>query len=422
MAMDCQALNDPPRSIVLAGVDEVVIERGPERRVDRERTRLHVACPDRWMSRSHARFVRAGEQWLIEDGGSRNGTRLNTFAVTRKPVGNGDVVECGGTFFLIRRSVPPPSQSQPNGEKPAAMRTVNPALDLELSVMRKLARTPIPVLIMGESGTGKEGIASAIHTLSGRNGAFIAVNCGAIPVTLIESELFGTTRGAYSGAVDRLGMFRTADGGTLLLDEIGELPASSQAALLRVLQEREIVPLGSNRSVRVDVRVIAATNRPLEQLMAEGKFRADLYARLSAYELRMPPLRERREDLGILVADLVARHDRSGAARTISREAARALFAYDWPLNIRELEQCISAAVTIAESEIDLEHLRPPIRSAGQPQTVATTLDRDTIVATIRRQGGNMAAVARALEISRGHLYRILHRHSIRPSDLTPKD
>lgn len=422
MAMDCQALNDAPLSTALGGIDEVVIERGPERRVDLERTRVRICCPDRWMSTSHARFLRAGELWLIEDGGSRNGTRLNTFAVSRKPVGNGDTVECGGTFFVLRRSAPPPPQSQPNGKRPAAMRTVNPALDLEFSVLRKLARTPIPVLIMGESGTGKEGIAGAIHTLSSREGPFIALNCGAIPVTLIESELFGTTRGAYSGAVDRVGMFRTAEGGTLLLDEIGELPASSQAALLRVLQEKEIVPLGSNRSTRVDVRVIAATNRPLEQLMAEGKFRADLYARLSAYELRMPPLRERREDLGILVAGLIARHDRSGAARTISREAARALFAYDWPLNIRELEQCISAAVTIAESEIDLEHLRPPIRSAGQPPTVATTLDRDTIIATIRRHRGNMTNVARALEISRAHLYRILNRHSIRPGDLTPRD
>src|SRR5262249_13041520 len=145
----------------------------------------------------------------------------------------------------------------------------------------------------------------------------------------------GTKRGAFSGAVDRVGLFRAADQGTIFLDEIGELPAASQAALLRVLQEKEIVPLGSSKTVTIDVRVIAATNQPLGDLMMEGKFRRDLYARLCCYELRLPALRNRRGDLGLLFATLLSRHDPSGGAgRTLSREAARALFAYDWPLNI----------------------------------------------------------------------------------------
>jgi transcriptional regulator with PAS, ATPase and Fis domain len=373
------------------------------------------------MSQPHARFVREGETWIVEDGGSRNGTRLNAAHVSRKSLNDGDTIECGGTFFVLRHASPF-DDGEPLKGRPEALRTVSPAFGRDLSLLCKMARTLTPVLVLGETGTGKEGIAAAIHELSRRRGRFVALNCGAIPPTLIESELFGTRRGAFSGALNRKGLFLAANRGTLFLDEVGELPASSQAALLRVLQEREIVPLGSDESILLDVRVIAATNKPLAQLVASGAFRHDLYARLKCYEVYLPPLRERREDMGLLVATLVKRHDPSGAQRTLSREAARALFAYQWPLNIRELEQCISAALALAEREIGIAHIRQSIREVALRLPAAGSLDRDTIVATIRLHNGNMTAVARALAMSRTHLYRLLERYAITRADTdTPK-
>src|SRR6266852_6634237 len=177
--------------------------------------------------------------------------------------------------------------------------------------MRKLeavAASTVSVVLQGESGTGKEVAATAMHRLSGRVGPFLPVNCGGLPETLIESELFGSRKGAFSGAdKDRPGLFRSADGGTLFLDEIGELPASAQSALLRVLQDGEILPIGATQPIRVDVRFLAATNRNLDAQVARGLFRADLLARISGFAVWLPPLRERREDMGILIAALLNR-------------------------------------------------------------------------------------------------------------------
>ncbi len=421
LAMDCQAPHEPPLPIALQGAAEVTIDRGGERRVVAEGTRVRVVCPDRWMSHRHARLVRTDDGWSLLDCDSKNGTRLNGAPIQEQPVGDGDAIECGGSFFVLRNAEPPPSRD-PLASRPETLRTVCPALDRELSILRKVAQANVPVLVLGESGTGKEGVAQAIHALSGRDGPYFAVNCGAIPATLIESELFGTRRGAFTGAEDRAGFFRNAERGTLVLDEIGELPPASQVALLRVLQQKELTPLGTNRSIAVDVRVIAVTNQDLRELIQAGRFRRDLYARLSGYELRLPALRDRREDLGLLVATFIRRHDRGGAPRRLSRDAARALFAYDWPLNIRELEQCISAALAIADEEIGLPHLRPPIQQAGQPSSLkALAADRDVLVATIKQHRGNMAAVARALAISRSQIYRLLRRQAIRHRDLTLK-
>src|SRR5262249_42356761 len=275
--------------------------------------------------------MRSGDRWSLEDLGSRNGSRVNGERVERKTLGDGDVIECGGTFLVLRRTDGFTPDRSPLGQRLEALRTLSPALEHELNVLRKVARSPIPVLLLGESGTGKEGLANAVHALSGRDGPLVAVNCGAIPATLIESELFGSRRGAFSGAEARTGLLRSADRGTLSLDEVAELPLPSQAALLRALQEKEIMPLGATRAIPIDVRVVAATNRPVGELVAEDRLRRDLYARLSGYELHLPPLRERLEDLGLLAAGLIARHDRSGAPRTMSRAAASALFVYHWP-------------------------------------------------------------------------------------------
>jgi len=357
------------------------------------------------------------DRWWIEDAGSRNGCRVTGELVARARLADADVIECGGTYLVLRRGEPA-QDPEPLVERPEALRTLSPALERELGVLRRVAQSPLPVLVLGESGTGKEGIAAALHALSGRDGPLTALNCGAIPSTLVESALFGSRRGAFSGAKDRPGLIRAAQRGTLFLDEVTELPTSSQAALLRVLEDKTIRQLGATGSISVDVRIVAATNRPVREFVAEGRFRRDLYARLRGYELHLAPLRERREDLGHLVATLIARHDRRDPApRTLSRAAASALFAYSWPLNIRELEQCLSAALAIAGSQICLEHLPRTVQDAhAAPPLVLTK--REKLVAMLRKHGGNLSAVARELATSNSQVDRLLARHCIGPDEL----
>ena len=413
VALDCQALSTWPESFSLKGITELCIARGPERMFTRTGPRARLELPDRWTSERHARLFRTGDRWNVEDTGSRNGTRVNGERVAREVLDDGDVIGCGGTFLLIRRADGADARLS---SYPQAMRSVSPALIREFDVLQRIALSPVPLLVLGESGTGKEGTVNLVHELSGRTGPLVAVNCGGLPATLIESELFGTRRGAFSGAADHVGLVRSADQGTLFLDEVAELPLPSQAALLRVLQEKEVLPLGTTRPVSVDVRVIAATNRPVAQLIEEGKLRRDLYARLCGCELHLPPLRERLEDLGLLVAALLQRHDKLVAPRTLSREAAKALFAYHWPLNIRELEQALSSAVALASREIGVEHLPEVVRRARTAARHSPEVDRERLVEVIARHGGNLSAVARELATSRTQLYRLLARYSIEPS------
>src|SRR5262249_15561207 len=211
-----------------------------------------------WTSQVHARLSRAGDAWTIEDAGSKNGTLVNGRAVDRAVLSDGDVIECGGTFFVLRCAAGPIADLDGPRGTMEALRTPSPALEREMGVLRKIARARVPVLVRGASGTGKEVVATAIHALSGRTGPLVAVNCGAMPANLVESELFGSRRGAFSGAEERPGLVRNADRGTLFLDEVAELPTASQAALLRVLQEGEVLPLGAGVAVTVDVRVVAA--------------------------------------------------------------------------------------------------------------------------------------------------------------------
>jgi formate hydrogenlyase transcriptional activator len=231
----------------------------------------------------------------------------------------------------------------------------SPALQRVLSQVAKVANTDATVLILGETGTGKELVARAIHKRSRRaGGAFIRVNCAAIPPSLIASELFGHEKGAFTGALQRrLGRFEAADGGTIFLDEIGELPAEAQVALLRVLQEREIERVGSSHPIPVDVRVLAATNQDLEAAVERGKFREDLYYRLNVVPIRLPPLRERVEDIPILVEYLVDRYAKQvgKTIRNIEKHTLQLLQAYDWPGNVRELQNVIERAIVLVEGE-----------------------------------------------------------------------
>jgi transcriptional regulator with PAS, ATPase and Fis domain len=277
----------------------------------------------------------------------------------------------------------------------------------------------VPVLLAGATGTGKEVIARVVHTISGRSGDFVPVNCGALPATLVESELFGVKKGAFSGAIaDRPGLVRAADGGTLFLDEIGDLPLPAQVAFLRVLQEREVCPVGDTKARPVDLRVVAATHQPLAELVEQGRFRADLYGRLAGFTLTLPTLAERRDDLGLLIAQLLRRaHARDPR---LTPEAAATLLSHSWPLNIRELEQRLTTALALAGREaIDHQHLGPlALAAATAPAGGEDEEEEDQrarLIALLTQHRGNVTEVARALGRSRLQVYRWLRRHQLDP-------
>jgi DNA-binding NtrC family response regulator len=435
VALECEHPLEGARLHWLEGLEELRIGRGETREQARQvhegRRQLLLRLPDRWMSKEHARFVRAGGRWMVEDAGSKNGLQVNGEPQQRAWLEDGDFIEIGHTFVLFREAVlaNPVSAAEADPREQEApvpgFRTLNPALAGELAKLARVARTPVPVVVEGETGTGKELLARAYHGLAGRAGAFVAVNCGALPEALVQSELFGYRKGAFSGAgEDRLGLVRSADGGTLFLDEIGELPLESQASLLRVLQEGEVLPVGATRPLKVDLRLIAATNRDLERMMKEGTFRSDLLARLSGLRLRLPPLRERPEDLGQLVAILLRRSLPAGAKEpSLTPKAARALFQYDWPRNVRELEHSLALAVALSPERIDREHLPPelqaeppkraPEAAPAQPSTQAQ--QRDELLTLLRKHRGNVSQIAEALGTSRAQVHRLFKRHGLDP-------
>ena len=297
----------------------------------------------------------------------------------------------------------------------------------------RVAATSLPVLVTGESGTGKEVVARAIHSRSPRaSQPFVAVNCGAIPAELIESELFGHVRGSFTGATgDRRGLWQEADGGTIFLDEITETTPAFQVKLLRALQEGEIRRVGSNYTLRLDVRVIAATNRDIEQEMREGRFRQDLLYRLNAVTLYLPPLRERPEDILPLARHFAARTLRPNAHPiSFSREAVAALNRYDWPGNIRELENAVVRAAALCDQVIRPEDLPERVRNFmnhGPTEiTAQSTAGHDAgelmslfelegrhIARVLAHTGGNKLAAARLLGIDRTTLQRMIRRHNL---------
>lgn len=299
-----------------------------------------------------------------------------------------------------------------------------------LRMVGRLKDSWTPVLISGESGTGKELVARAIHYRGAfARRPFVAVDCGALVPTLMESDLFGYTKGAFTGAVkSKTGLFQAADDGTIFLDEIGELPLEMQAKLLRVLQEKEVRPVGSNESVAVQVRVVAATNRDLEAAFREGTFRKDLFFRLNVVQIHLPPLRERRSDIPMLVQCFLDRHA-EGENVKFTPAAMKLLMQYDWPGNVRELENCISRALTLGDRErIDEDDLSPAllggssaskahmseISEGDAPSTMALEeLERLTIQRVFDKVGGDKAKAGELLGISRATLYRKLKRYQI---------
>lgn len=292
------------------------------------------------------------------------------------------------------------------------------------SLIEKVAPSKASVVITGQSGTGKEMVARAIHELSPRREkAFIAINCSAIPPTLMESEIFGYERGAFTGADQRrLGCFELADGGTLFLDEVGEIPPELQAKFLRVLEEERLRRLGGKSEIAVDVRVLAATNRDLKAMTHTGGFREDLYFRLNVFNIQLPPLRDRPEDIPALVDHFVRRfaHEGGKRVRAVSQDAMRRLSDYPWPGNIRELRNCVERAVLLCDSDvISTDHLSPEVLGGGGEAGIRLALgmklrdvDRRYIEATLARFGGNKARSAVALGISEKTLYNKLNRYA----------
>ena len=306
-----------------------------------------------------------------------------------------------------------------------------PEMEKLYRIIAKAANSAHPVLILGESGTGKEMVARSIH-YSGpfRDKPFIPVDCGSLVPTLVESELFGYVKGAFTGATQsKDGLMAIAEGGTIFLDEVGELPIDLQAKLLRAIQEKEIRPVGSTRRVPINIRILAATNRDLEQAVMQGAFRRDLYFRLNVLNLRIPALRERRQDIPLLIAHFMERMSRtSGQAKTLTDEALKAMLAYDWPGNVRELENCLersfafTSGTLIHTSDLPREVANLPAAesfigngTAMAPRKIIpmAELEKQTILAAIAELNGDKLQAARLLGIGKTTLYRKLKDYAL---------
>ncbi|MBI4510559.1 MAG: sigma 54-interacting transcriptional regulator [Deltaproteobacteria bacterium] len=425
---------------LLTGLDTVFVGRARAHGYSRQKIdgqhALSLGFPDRWISSQHARLVRSFDKWVLEDSGSRNGTLVNGARVQRMALADGDWIEVGHVFLLFRESVAwweedlPDLDSTRLAPPTRALATLIPSLDRLFCLLQQVAGSQVTVMIRGETGTGKELVAQAVHGLSKRSGSFIPVNCGALSDTLLQSELFGYRKGAFSGATtDRLGLVRSADGGTLFLDEIGDLPLDSQVAFLRVLQENQVTPVGASLPVSVNFRTCAATHRDLDDLVKAGQFRNDLLARLSGFSVHLPALRERKEDLGILIGSIVSRLVADGKAQpAISAEAARALLAYSWPLNIRELEKCLATALVIADQgRIGIEHLPDSVRGLPEPGSPATEgavapssssvpkdeRRRQMLLVLLKEHKGNLSSISRMIGKAPAQIRRWLKRYGI---------
>jgi transcriptional regulator with AAA-type ATPase domain len=411
----------PEQRITLLPSDRLLIGRSPECTVQLQGDEI---------SRQHAEIQRDGPIFVIRDLGSKNGTFHNGRRVDEAVLEVQDVVRTGDWVGVVARV----GKGVPKGVGPIASGVLAGATLRELlDNVQRAAVSDLSVILSGETGVGKEVIAQLIHQWSRRTGRLVAVNCAALPQSLAEAELFGHQKGAFTGADRaRTGLFREADRGTLLLDEIQELSLDTQAKLLRVLQEGQVTAIGESRPVGIDVRVIAAGQSSLEQAVAQGKFRGDLYARLAGIEINLPTLRERREE--IIPIFLATLEDQlRGSVPRINVTVAERLVTYDWPFNVREVIQCARQLAVLHghESAFAEKHLperlwrtkaAPPVEARSKAGTVARSLvksrreqsqsanDRqlDRLVAALREHGGNVSKAATELGISRQRAYRLM--------------
>jgi transcriptional regulator with PAS, ATPase and Fis domain len=363
------------------------------------------------LSRRHAR-LRVGPPLTVEDLGSKNGITLLRRQLPPNvptPLSIGEAFRIGKISFIVIRSSRARQSSSQHGFE--ALVVSDPTVAGATSLLRDIAQAGINALILGETGVGKEVLAETLHTLSHRKGAFVRINCAAIPPALLESELFGHDKGAFTGAAQsRAGLLEAAQGGTVLLDEIGDLPSDAQAKLLRAIETREVTRVGGVRPIRLDVRFIAATNRDLAQEVAAGRFRSDLYFRIDGVTVRIPPLRERRDQIASLAAQFL-KAPATKKLPQLSPSVVDHLRAYDWPGNVRELKMAIERALLFSRGgELTPRHLALSPR-AHEP-TTATTItmsaeeaeERQRIVAALEACNGNQTRAASRLGISRATL------------------
>ncbi|MEW6270976.1 MAG: sigma 54-interacting transcriptional regulator [Thermodesulfobacteriota bacterium] len=420
-----------------------------------------LALDDPAASRRQTMITADDDGWLVSDLGSANGTFLNAtrlFAPAR--LKSGDVVTIGSTRLEFVSEVPREVAGEEPNEDATRVRDdsraagvllgASPAMVQLFHLIEKASASPLPALLEGETGTGKELVARAIHQGSkSASGPFLPVNCAAVPENLLESELFGHRRGAFTGATgDHEGLFEAAQGGTVFLDEIGEMPLAMQPKVLRVLQEGEVTRIGEIRPRKVDVRLVAATNRDLLREVERGTFRSDLYYRISAFPIRIPPLRDRRDDIPLLVESFLASAARRQGKRVgpVTPEAMGVLAAFSWPGNVRELQNEIQRAVALAGTgeSIGLQHLSPKLTATPRPagddtdpgsaearEAAAAALGEDGggpgslrearnafearyIAEVLDQQGGSVMRAARVLGLTRAGLYKKLKEYGLR--------
>jgi len=401
-----------PLPLAWSGAEELTLGRDPD-------CGIYLANTD--VSRRHATVRRcAGEpRVVITDLGSRNGTRVNGRPVRTAALRDNDVVRVGGCVFVASNAPGPFSEIAPG-------LFGGTILTRALSALRQAAASDLPIVLEGETGTGKEVVSRAIHAWSGRAGKLIAINCAALPQGLAEAELFGYRRGAFTGA-DRasLGFFRSAEGGTLLLDEVSDLPLAIQAKLLRALEQKAVQPLGEALPVAVDVRLVVAGQNSLFEAVKRQQFRADLLARLNGITLYLPPLRERRSDIPLLLSHFLAGLKESRLPQ-LEPEFVERLVLYDWPFNVREVLQLARRLAVLqgAESVLRAQHLPREMSAEGEasssgPQNVAepaeasSTLDLERLMDALRATGGNVTRAAAQLGVSRQRAYRLLEEQSV---------
>jgi DNA-binding NtrC family response regulator len=381
-----------------------------------------VELSDSRASREHAEITYDAEhdRHQIRDLDSRNGTHVDGARIGAVRLEDGSVVRIGDTLFVYVDATIPNGLTIPDARSGTSIARAVAEAQADLA-----APTHLSILLVGPTGSGKEVMARRIHAGSGRKGPMVAVNCATFGRELIGSELFGHEAGAFSGATSkRDGLFVAARGGTLLLDEIGELPLEQQPALLRALQEKKIRPVGSDREVDVDVRVIAATHQPLDRLAKRGTFRSDLYARLAGFVVDLPGLADRKDEIIALFALF------AGTEKPLSTEAAEALVLYPWPQNVRELEHAAQRAKLLSQNAdtIELSALPPPVQSplsapkpsrevepAAAPEERVDTLTKDELIRLLREHGGNVAKISRATGKHRQQIYRWLERDGLDP-------
>jgi two-component system, NtrC family, response regulator GlrR len=417
-----EVIDGPDRGRVIEGSEELAIGT-----VDAN----DLVLTDTAVSRHHVSITSTARGHLVRDLGSTNGTIVNSVAVERAYLAPGAVIAIGNTRIKFEPV---------GGEETPALSTDNrwgralgtsAAMRRIFAMLPRLAESDATVLIEGETGTGKTLLANAIHEASPRAAKpFIVVDCGAIPPNLIESELFGHEKGSFTGAnAARIGAFEAGKGGTVFLDEIGELPLDMQPKLLRALEERVIKRIGANDRVKLDIRILAATNRDLRTEINRNRFRSDLYYRLNTIKVRVPPLRERRDDIPLLVADFYAQLAPAGDEPPA--ELIAELARHDWPGNVRELRSAVERTVLLGDPRVWRELADEPAPATDAAPRAPDFSDsfrvakeravgeweRAYVRALLEAHGGNLSRAARAVRMDRNHLRELLVRHRVRSDD-----